>query len=259
MLAIAINPVAEAAPTLLLASRALPAEVPDAVRLLADDIETGRTGRRRPALPAPTTDAGRAVEHALHHAAEVVADPDVDPWGLDYRTGGPTRLRVRTARAVRESSLSAGSWRYGLRLALCIALAQAFVSLVPVPRSYWIALTVTFVLKPDYGSVFSRAVLRAMGTVVGLLLAAVVLAGVPRGWWDVPVLAGLAALIPALSPRGYGYQTAAITPVILLLSDVLNQNGTGLLLPRHAPGRTSSVLDPVRHEVAAARSLAEPR
>lgn len=41
----------------------------------------------------------------------------------------------------------------------------------------------------------------------------------------------LAPLIPALTPRGYGYQTAAITPVILLLSDVLNHQGTGLLLP----------------------------
>ena len=42
----------------------------------------------------------------------------------------------------------------------------------------------------------------------------------------------LAALIPALTPRGYGYQTAAITPVILLLSDILNHQGIGLVLPR---------------------------
>jgi uncharacterized membrane protein YccC len=46
------------------------------------------------------------------------------------------------------------------------------------------------------------------------------------------VLLVLAPLIPAFTPRGYGYQTAAITPVILLLSDVLNHQGTGLLVPR---------------------------
>lgn len=57
------------------------------------------------------------------------------------------------------------------------------MSLVAVPRSYWVALTVTFVLKPDFGSVFSRAVLRALGTAVGLVTAAAVLAEVPRGWW----------------------------------------------------------------------------
>jgi uncharacterized membrane protein YccC len=42
----------------------------------------------------------------------------------------------------------------------------------------------------------------------------------------------LAPLIPALTTRGYGYQTAAITPVILLLSDILNHQGLGLVVPR---------------------------
>ncbi|MFC8064610.1 FUSC family protein [Streptomyces sp. NPDC057293] len=228
----AINPVAEAAPTVGLTGGALPPEVPAAVHRLADAVESGTGGGEPLRLPAPTTEAARAVDHALAHAAEVVANPDVDPWGLDYRTGGAGAVSVRASRAARGVILSAGSWRYGLRLALCIGLAQALVSLVPVPRSYWIALTITFVLKPDFGSVFSRALLRALGTVAGLVLAATVLAGVPRGWWDVPVLFVLAPLIPALTPRGYGYQTAAITPAILLLSDVLNQEGTDLLLPR---------------------------
>ncbi|WP_199835194.1 FUSC family protein, partial [Streptomyces scabiei] len=144
----------------------------------------------------------------------------------------PAPLGVRAARVARNVALSGASWRYGLRLALCIGIAQALVSLVPVPRSYWVALTITFVLKPDFGSVFSRALLRALGTVVGLVVAAGILAEVPRGWWDVPVMLLLAPLIPVFTPRGYGYQTAAITPVILLLSDILNHQGTGLLVPR---------------------------
>lgn len=195
-------------------------------------METGYTGPIGLALPAPTGQTTRAIDHALRHAAEVVTAPDVDPRGIDDRLGRPAALRIRAARAARNVVLSAGSWRYGLRLALCIGLAQVLVSTVPVPRSYWIALTITFVLKPDFGSVFSRALLRALGTVAGLVIAAAVLSAVPRGWWDVLVLLLLAPLIPALTPRGYGYQTMAITPVILLLSDVLNHQGTALLLPR---------------------------
>ena len=99
-------------------------------------------------------------------------------------------------------------------------------------RSYWVALTVTFVLKPDFGSVFSRAVLRAVGTAAGLVIAAPVLAEVPIGWWDVPVMVLLAPLIPALTVKGYAFQTAAITPVILLLSDLLNHRGVALVQPR---------------------------
>ncbi|MEU6550543.1 FUSC family protein [Streptomyces sp. NPDC046915] len=229
----AITPVVEAAPAAHLAGRPLPPEVPKTIRHLAHAVETGYTGPINPApLPTPTTETGRAVDHALRHAAEVVTSPDVDPRGIDDRLGRPAALGVRTARAARNVVLSAHSWRYGLRLALCIGIAQALVSLIPVPRSYWIALTITFVLKPDFGSVFSRALLRALGTVAGLVIAAAVLAEVPRGWWDVLVMLILAPLIPALTPRGYGYQTAAITPVILLLSDILNHQGTALLLPR---------------------------
>ncbi|MFF5145390.1 FUSC family protein [Streptomyces sp. NPDC013157] len=231
----AITPVVEAAPAVRLALRAgkpLPPEVPAAVLHIADAVETGYTGPIGLHLPEPGNETGRAVDHALRHVAEVATSPDVDPRGIDDRLGRPAALGIRTARAARNVVLSANSWRYGIRLALCIGIAQALVSLVPVPRSYWVALTITFVLKPDFGSVFSRALLRALGTVAGLVVAATVLTVVPRGWWDVPVMMVLAPLVPALTPRGYGFQTAAITPVILLLSDNLNHQGTALLLPR---------------------------
>ncbi|MFJ8138556.1 FUSC family protein [Streptomyces sp. NPDC096013] len=228
----AITPVVEAAPAVHQSGRPLPPQIRDTVRHLAHAVETGYTGPIGLDLPTPTGKTTRAVDHALRHAAEVVTAPDVDPGGIDDRLGRPAALRIRAARAARNVLLSSGSWRYGLRLAVCIGLAQILVSTVPVARSYWVALTITFVLKPDFGSVFSRALLRALGTVVGLVIAAAVLSAVSRGWWDVLVLLLLAPLIPALTPRGYGYQTAAITPVILLLSDILNHQGTALLLPR---------------------------
>ncbi|MFE8944241.1 FUSC family protein [Streptomyces sp. NPDC007856] len=228
----AVIPVVEAAPAAHLAARPLPARIPETVRHLAQAVESGYTGPMALDLPVPVTETARAVDHALRHTAEVVTAPDVDPRGIDDRLGRPAALGIRTARAARNVVLSANSWRYGLRLAVCIGIAQALVSLIPVPRSYWVALTITFVLKPDFGSVFSRALLRALGTVAGLVIAAVVLAEVPLGWWDVLAMLLLAPLIPALTPRGYGYQTAAITPVILLLSDILNHQGTALLLPR---------------------------
>ncbi|MEW2114988.1 FUSC family protein [Streptomyces sp. NPDC005474] len=233
----AITPVVEAAPAAHQAGRPLPPEVPEAVLHLADAVETGYSGPIGLSIPAPADHTSRAVEQALRHTAEVVGSrsPDLRTTGLatsDDRLGRPAALRVRAARAARDVVMSGDSWRYGLRLALCVGLAQVLVSTVPVPRSYWVALTITFVLKPDFGSVFSRALLRALGTVAGLVVAAAVLVQVPRGWWDVPVILLLATLIPALTPRGYGYQTAAITPVILLLSDLLNHQGTALLLPR---------------------------
>ncbi|MCX5196134.1 FUSC family protein [Streptomyces sp. NBC_00249] len=225
-------PLVEAAPAAHLRRRPLPPEIPAAVRELAAAVEEGRTGTPDLHLPAPHTPSERAVDAALRHAAAIVHLPEPDLHNVDDRLGRPAALGVRARRAVRDMMLSSASWRYGLRLALCIGLAQSLVSLIPVERSYWVALTVTFVLKPDFGSVFSRAVLRALGTAAGLVLAAAVLAEVPRGWWDVPAIMFLAALIPAFSAKGYAFQTAAITPVILLLSDQLNHQGFDLIRPR---------------------------
>ncbi|MFY1678204.1 FUSC family protein [Streptomyces sp. WMMC905] len=228
----AVIPLVEAASARRLSDEPLPAAVPAAVRRLASAVESGRAPSTPPALPPPTDRTGRAVDLALRHATDVVSAPLVDPRGLEDRLGRPAALRVRAVRAARGVVLSPAARRYGLRLALSIALAQALVSLVPVPRSYWVAVTIAFVLKPDFGPVFSRALLRAVGTVAGLVVSAAVLAEVPRGWWDVVVLLVVGGLVPASTPRGYGYQTAAITPVILILSDILSGEGTALLLPR---------------------------
>ncbi|MFJ8823946.1 FUSC family protein [Streptomyces sp. NPDC102467] len=230
----AVTPVVEAGPAAHQCGVPLPPQVPAAVRALADAIAAGRPTDGVPlVLPEPDGPAARALDHAVRHAAEVAARTgDSEFTNVDDRLGHPAALRVRARRGARNVILSGASWRYGLRLALCIGIAQALVSLVSVPRSYWVALTITFVMKPDFGSVFSRAVLRALGTAVGLVVAAAVLAEVPLGWWDVPVMLLLAPLIPALTPRGYAFQTAAITPVILLLSDILNHQGTALLGPR---------------------------
>ncbi|MFJ2266560.1 FUSC family protein [Streptomyces sp. NPDC087849] len=227
-----VIPLVEAAPAVHVRRCPLPDEIPAAVRELAGAVEESRTGGAALTLPAPDSPATRAVDGALRHAAVVVHKADPDPYNVDDRLGRPAALGVRIRRTTRDVLLSGASWRYGLRLALCIGLAQALTSLVPVPRSYWVALTVTFVLKPDFGSVFSRAVLRSVGTAAGLVIAAPVLAAVPIGWWDVPVMVVLAALIPALTAKGYAFQTAAITPVILLLSDLLNHQGFHLVWPR---------------------------
>ncbi|MFE0101338.1 FUSC family protein [Streptomyces sp. NPDC059009] len=230
----ALIPVIEAAPAVQQyaerSARPLPDTVPAAVRTLADAVDRGFTGPLALHLPEPEDPATRALDDALRHAAETLTDDD--PGDVDDRLGRPAALRARARRAARTVLCSGASWRYGLRLALCIGLAQTLTSLIEVPRSYWVALAVVFVMKPDFGSVFSRAVLRAVGIAAGLLLAALVLSQVPRGWWDVLAMALLAPLIPALAPRGYGYQNLAVTPVILLMSDVINHQGTHLIAPR---------------------------
>ncbi|MEU6192235.1 FUSC family protein [Streptomyces sp. NPDC047061] len=227
----ALAPLIEAAPLTRLNDRFRPGGVPAALRALADMVEAGSPATGRLLRAGPLGGADQSVLAGLHHAAGVIV--------ATQNTARTTEDGIATAPASASGSATrrvlavpGAAWRYGVRLALCIGLAQAVISLVSVPRSYWVPLTVTFVLKPDFGSVFSRAVLRIVGTVPGLAVAAAVFSGVPRGWWDVPVVLVLGALVPALTPLGYGHQTAAITPLILLLSDMLSHQGSAALWPR---------------------------
>ncbi|MFC4030117.1 FUSC family protein [Streptomyces polygonati] len=228
----AVTPLVEAATAARLPDRAADPAIPGTVRDLADAVAEGRGAGRPRALPPAGTPAERAVDTALRHAASVVGENSPAPDGAADLLGRPTALRLRARRAAADALLSEASWRYGLRLALCIGIAQTLVSVAALPRSYWIAVTVTYVLKPDFGSVFSRAVTRAIGTVLGLVVATAVVSNVERGWWDVPVMAVLAGLIPAVSAKGYGFQTASITPVVLVLTDLLSHQGVGLVLAR---------------------------
>jgi uncharacterized membrane protein YccC len=56
---------------------------------------------------------------------------------------------------------------FTLRLMACMGVAGLVSEVLPLQRSYWVPLTVAIVLKPDYGSVFARALQRGIGTVVG--------------------------------------------------------------------------------------------
>ena len=117
------------------------------------------------------------------------------------------------------------AWTYTLRLMLCTGVAAVLSEVVPLQRSYWLVLTVGIILKPDFGSVFARALQRAIGTVVGAVLGAVILAIVPYGPWLLLPFGVLAALLPYARARNFGLVATFLTPLVVLLIDLLEQSG----------------------------------
>ena len=91
---------------------------------------------------------------------------------------------------------------------------------LPLQRSYWVPLTVAIILKPDYGSVFARALQRGIGTVVGAVAGAVLLVLVHGEWLLLP-FAVLAALLPYGRSRNYGLLATFLTPLVVVLIDLL--------------------------------------
>ncbi|MFJ7270457.1 FUSC family protein [Streptomyces sp. NPDC099050] len=219
----AATPLLEALPAAHGAAQPRTPQAGTAVRTLARAI-----AEDRPA-PWPRLSSGTPEDDALHaalqHATGVHAGTAEAHQPAAGAAGWVTRLRS----GARTLFGGGAGLQYGLRLALCIGLAEALVTLVDLPRSYWVALTVTFVLKPDNGSVFTRALLRAAGTLGGVLLAGAVLELVPRGGWELPVIALAALALPLASARSYAFQTASITVLIVLFSDMLGHQGASLV------------------------------
>ena len=78
------------------------------------------------------------------------------------------RLREAVdAPAVLERLTGGLTWIYTIRLMVSIGVAAVVSEVIPLQRSYWVVLTVAIVLKPDFGSVFARAVQRGVGTIIG--------------------------------------------------------------------------------------------
>jgi uncharacterized membrane protein YccC len=244
---------AEAATALGVAGTRPPPLVIATVERLADSI---RNGTPPPMIPPPWDDspamltlrdamagAARALaqdwspEHhtraglrdrlqaglaGVGEAGAVAAEAAVGAIGL--ATGLSQRIRGSAERLVEDFGGGTLSRIFTLRLMICMGVAGLVSEVLPLQRSYWVPLTVAIVLKPDYGSVFARALQRGIGTIVGAVAGAVLLALVHGTWLLIP-FAVLAALLPYGRSRNYGLLSTFLTPLVVVLIDLLTPAG----------------------------------
>ena len=213
--------VTEAATTVALEGNPPPPAVTDAAARLADAIGSGTAP---PTIPPPWRSAPGAVAlcDALAGAARLLTADRIPAEQQRLTRPGPReRLddaidKVRGGRLVRLSAA---------RLMVCIGVAAVMSEILPLERSYWVVLTVAIVMKPDFGSVFARAVQRGLGTIAGAVLGAVILAAVPYGALLLVPAAVLAALLPYGRSRNYGLMSVFLTPLVVLLIDLPDRTG----------------------------------
>jgi uncharacterized membrane protein YccC len=132
----------------------------------------------------------------------------------------PWKLRLTGSLATLRANLDLGSGvcRHAIRLAVCVALADAIGRSISWERSYWLPMTVAVVLKPDFTTTISRGVLRLLGTYAGLILATLLYHIVP-GSAIIPVLlVGIFAFFMRWAgPANYGVFSIAISGLIVFL------------------------------------------
>ena len=146
-----------------------------------------------------------------------------------------TSRRPRSAAPPREQ-LRSVLRRPGARAdALVHAAAPLLAGLVAVAahqgHPYWAAVTATVPLVgPSLASRVGRATLRTLGTLAGVLLAAVLIDHAGSPWVLVVDVAVLQVLTELFVARNYGIAVVAITPMALILSHLGSPEPVGRLV-----------------------------
>jgi uncharacterized membrane protein YccC len=124
---------------------------------------------------------------------------------------------------------NADSRAFVVRLTLCMTVAEVARQLLPIERPYWVLLTVAIVLKPDYGSIFTRAVQRGAGTLLGVLIGSLLLTFLSRDAWVLLPMAIAAGALPWARSGSFGLFSVFQTPLIILLLDLATPSGAQLV------------------------------
>jgi uncharacterized membrane protein YccC len=151
-----------------------------------------------------TTPAGSAVFAARESAI---------PWMLRL-AGAMANLRANL-------SLDSAIFRHALRMAACVAIAEAISRYTGSRRGYWLPMTVAIVLRPDFTGTFTRGVLRVGGTLAGLLLATgLVYFLMPAAGLEILLIVLFTFLLRCFGSANYGIFVMALTALIVFLVSV---------------------------------------
>ncbi len=180
-----------------------PPEVVNSLRAAAEQVLHGQAVAVPIAWPTPTAGL-RAMAAALDGSG-------ADESARDGRRIGEILARMRTSTA----GLNA------VRTALCLGTATAVtVALHDPHHSFWLPMTVSVIVRPEYASIMVRTINRVAGTIIGAAVAAAVISIWPSGI-VVAVAASLGLGFAALmAPKLYGLSVIGVTVSALLSASV---------------------------------------
>ena len=113
--------------------------------------------------------------------------------------------------------------RHAVRLTVVMSIATVIADITTYPHDYWMPMTIAWVTKPDRDGTATSIIGRIAGTVVGVLVAAVVIEGLHLKGYGVAAVVGVAAGIAV----GFilANYTIAVTGITLMVVGLLTFDG----------------------------------
>jgi Fusaric acid resistance protein-like len=176
----------------------------------------------------PASDAGPALLYGTIGGLSQVAWSLIVWLTVDRAADEPEKAwsTPQAVAALRSNlTLSSPSARHGIRFGLALAAGVATYRLLGMTdHGFWVPLTILFVMRPDREETNHRLALRALGTVLGLLLAT----AVAEAFGGEDLIIGATLTLAAGFSFGlltvqYALFTAAITTYVVVMSSTLGE------------------------------------
>jgi hypothetical protein len=152
----------------------------------------------------------------------------------------PERWRGLLTRA--RSRTDATLVRHSAALALAGAIGLAVVPFTHQSNGAWLVTGALIVLKPDYPDTIRTALLRATGTVFGATIAGIIAAATSQRWALLAVALVCTCAAEAVIRHSFGWFVVLITPLSILLTNVLEPGDWQIAVVRVADVAAGSLL-----------------
>jgi uncharacterized membrane protein len=118
----------------------------------------------------------------------------------------------------RKSLTCFSGWLYPVRIFICVMAAEMFEWIYPHHHGYWVLLTVVILVKRKKDTMAMQIFQRAAGTLLGVIVAGMVLLWSPSVWFTVAIIAMITGARPVLRQAHYMSYSTVMFPLVILLS-----------------------------------------
>ncbi len=113
-------------------------------------------------------------------------------------------------------------WRQALRVAIAVTVSYTLGACFDVSFSYWGTIAALVIMQPLGANTWLRVVERAVGTIIGGVLTAILIARLSSPLEMLLFIAPLSAAVIALRLVNYGLFMIFLTPMFVLVSDFIH-------------------------------------
>ncbi len=193
----------------------LPTEVGETFQALADSLDRKKSEPKEVLQPKETDKSVDRLFSKIYDADAILHAP-ISRLNQDLKITRPTLISIFLDAFDKNSIVFISSLKYGFILMVAALIAFGF----DFNRSYWIPVSCGAVLLGStIISTFHRAIQRAIGTSIGILVASIILFFQPTGFMVALFIFLLGGLTELVIVRNYALAVIFITPSSLLMAE----------------------------------------